>query len=226
VIDYALKRTKRKTLAISVLPNGRVEVVAPLRAAADVIDLRVRRRKRWIMKQRRFFEQFEPRLTTRHYVPNETHLYLGRQYRLVLRQGGSDTVTTNGAQLVVTTRRHANTRKTKALLDAWYVARAHARFESRLDALFGPFARRGLAKPKLAVRALKKRWGSVSGAGTLTLNRALVQAPLPCIDYVVVHELCHLVHADHGPKFFALLSRLMPDWQKRKQRLERTLASV
>ncbi len=224
MIDYALKRSKRKTLAISVLPDGRVEVVAPLRAPAAAIDLRVRRRKRWIMKQRRFFTQFEPRLTPRRYVANETHLYLGRQYRLVLKTGIADLVTANGAHLVVTTRRTANARKTKALLETWYAARAHARFAARVDALFAPFARRGLAKPKLAVRSLKRRWGSVSRAGTLTLNRALIQAPMPCIDYVVVHELCHLVHADHGPKFFALLSRLMPNWQKRKMRLERALA--
>lgn len=224
MIDYALKRTKRKTLAISVLPDGRVEVVAPLRAPAEAIERRVQRRRRWIAKQRRFFAQFEPRLTPRRYVANETHLYLGRQCRLVLKNG-AESVAVDGTRLVVQTRHRSNARKTRALLDAWYAARAHARFATRLDALIAPFARRGFAKPKLAVRALKKRWGSLSRAGTLTLNRALIQAPLPCIDYVVVHELCHLVHADHGPKFFALLSRLMPDWQKRKQRLERTLAS-
>lgn len=225
MIEYALKRSNRKTLAISVLPDGSVEVVAPLRASADAIDNRVRRRRRWIAKQRLYFAQFEPRLTPRRYVPNETHLYLGRQYRLALKNGGQgDAVSADGARLIVRTRRPASARKVEALIDAWYATRAHARFSARLDALFTPFARRGLAKPKVAVRSLKRRWGSLSHAGTLTLNRALIQAPPSCIDYVIVHELCHLVQADHGPKFYALLVRLMPDWQKRKLRLERMLA--
>lgn len=223
-INYALRRSKRHTLAISVLPDGRVEAIAPLHASSEAVDLKVRKRARWIAKQRRFFTQFEPRLAPRRYVASETHLYLGRQYRLQLRVG-KDAVALGRTHLVVHTKTPSNKRKVQALLDGWYAERALAKSKARLDVLFGPFARRGCGRPVLSVRKLKRRWGSLSKNGRLTLNMVLIQAPAPCVDYVIVHELCHLVHADHGSRFYQLLTRVMPDWQKRRLRLECTLAT-
>ena len=68
---------------------------------------------------------------------------------------------------------------------------------------------------------MKRRWGSCSGTGRILLNTELVKAPVHCIDYVITHELCHLRFASHGPEFYRLLDRLMPDWRQRKERLER-----
>jgi hypothetical protein len=76
----------------------------------------------------------------------------------------------------------------------------------------------------LQIKRLKKRWGSLSAKGTLTLNTDLIRAPKECIDYVVTHELCHLVNKDHNAQFYGLLGKIMPDWEKRKHKLERTLA--
>lgn len=80
---------------------------------------------------------------------------------------------------------------------------------------FGEFA-----KPVLRVQQLAKRWGSLSQQGTMTLHSGLVQAPLACIDYVIYHELCHLVHLNHSPSFFELLGEVCPQWIARKQLLE------
>ena len=82
---------------------------------------------------------------------------------------------------------------------------------------------KGARKPRLIVRTMRSRWGSLSRAGTITLNVNLVRAPRPCIDYVVTHELCHIQHRDHDAHFFRLLGRAMPDWEQRKQRLEAAL---
>jgi hypothetical protein len=82
---------------------------------------------------------------------------------------------------------------------------------------------KGCQRPRLIVRAMQSRWGSLSQGGTMTLNANLVRAPRACIEYVVVHELCHLKHRDHAASFFRLLGRVMPDWEKRKQRLETAL---
>ncbi len=71
---------------------------------------------------------------------------------------------------------------------------------------------------------MKRRWGSLSRSGVITLNIMLVMAPMECIDYVVAHELCHLVHKNHGPQFYTLLDRIMSDWRQRKALLESTLA--
>jgi hypothetical protein len=93
-----------------------------------------------------------------------------------------------------------------------------------LARVFPPFARRGLAAPAICVRSMRKRWGSLSRNGRMTLNSRLIEAPQKCIEYVVVHELCHLIHHDHSPQFLKLLSRVMPDWEKRKARLEQSSA--
>lgn len=74
--------------------------------------------------------------------------------------------------------------------------------------------------PRIVVRDMRSRWGSLSPAGQMTLNSRLAQAPRRCIEYVIVHELCHLMHRNHGPAFVSLLGRVMPDWQARKERLE------
>ena len=79
--------------------------------------------------------------------------------------------------------------------------------------------------PPLHLRRMPKRWGSWTRRGAIYLNPELVRAPRSCVDYVVTHELCHLVHGDHGKEFFALLRRVMPDWESRKGRLEVVMAA-
>jgi predicted metal-dependent hydrolase len=76
----------------------------------------------------------------------------------------------------------------------------------------------------LVIRPLARRWGSMSPTGRLMLNQRLIEAPMHCIDYVITHELCHRTEPHHGPKFFELLASVMPDWLKRKDRLEQYLA--
>ena len=109
----------------------------------------------------------------------------------------------------------------RALLHRWYLDRARAVFTEVLDASLLHF--KGVEQPRLIVRAMRSRWGSLSRAGSMTLNVNLVRAPRPCIEYVVVHELCHTRHRDHDARFFKLLGQVMPDWEQRKQRLEAAL---
>jgi hypothetical protein len=111
-----------------------------------------------------------------------------------------------------------------APLADWYRAHAETKLTERFDAITTRFARIVPAKPTLAIRAMQRRWGSYSGKGRITLNIDLVRAPLPCIDYVIVHELAHGRHPNHGRAFFDLLSQMMPDWERRKHALERLLA--
>lgn len=109
----------------------------------------------------------------------------------------------------------------KALLHRGYLDRARAVFGEVLDASLPHF--NGVLPLRLIVRAMQSRWGSLSPAGTMTLNVNLVRTPRPCIEYVVTHELCHIKHRDHDARFFKRLGQVMPDWEKRKQRLEAAL---
>lgn len=213
----------RKTLGIEVHPDLRVLVRAPASTDPQTIEERVQRRARWISRQLRHFDRYGPRTRPRHYVAGETHLYLGRPLRLKVDVGPKNEVRASRGVFSVTCNNGISQRQVKVQLMAWYSARAGEVFNDVMAGCFRPFGRMGYKPPRLAIRTMKTRWGSLSVKGTMTLNSDLVRTPRPCIEYVIVHELCHLVHKDHGPAFYRLLERLMPDWRRRKQRLEEAL---
>lgn len=211
----------RQTLAIEVHPDSRVLVRAPVGCPEGVIAARVRKRAAWISRQLAEFERYRPRTPARQYVNGESHLYLGRQYRLKVLQEDAAGVRLARGQLVVSLPGDADPDRVKVLLHRWYLDRARAVFGEVLDATLPRF--KGIQRPRLMVRAMQSRWGSLSRAGNMTLNVNLVRAPRSCIEYVVTHELCHTRHRDHDAKFFKLLARVMPDWESRKQKLEAAL---
>ncbi len=211
----------RRTLAIEVHPDSRVLVRAPVDCPEALIAERVQKRAAWISRQLAEFERYRPRTPVRQYINGESHLYLGRQYRLKLAEGDSASVKLTRGQLLVSLPGEPEPERVKTLLHRWYLDRARAVFTEVLNASLLHF--KGVEQPRLIVRAMQSRWGSLSRAGTMTLNVNLVRAPSPCIEYVVVHELCHTKHCDHDARFFKLLGQVMPDWEQRKQRLEAAL---
>jgi len=213
----------RKTLGIEVHPDLRVLVRAPTGTALSTIQERVKRRTRWISKQLNHFHRFSPRTPPRRYVSGETHLYLGRQYRLRATRGDANQVKIQRGVIQVVCRETAAPERVKGVLQRWYLNRAKEIFEDVLEDCSRSFAVGGHRLPALSVRAMQKRWGSLSARRLLTLNSNLVRAPRMCIEYVITHELCHLRHKDHSPAFYRLLERVMPDWRRRKQRLEEVL---
>lgn len=211
----------RQTLGIEVHPDQRVVVRAPLGCDTDLIAQRVHKRAAWISRQIADFQRYTPRTPSRQYVSGETHLYLGRQYRLKVATSEAAAVRMSRGQLVVTLPGKPDAEHIKALLQRWYLDHARVIFGEVLDACLSHFKEQ--PPPRLIVRAMQSRWGSLSQAGTMTLNVNLVRAPRSCIEYVVTHELCHQQHRDHDARFFRLLTRKMPDWEQRKQRLEAAL---
>ena len=211
-IEFALVRRKRKTLEIGVEPDATVVVAAPLDASLEVVAEKVRRRAAWVRRQQRFFAQYLPQTPERRFVAGETHRYLGRQYRLKVRAHPQATVKLTRGFILVQSREPGRAEVTRVLVEGWY--RDRARFP---DPEF--FRPRGLI-----VRQLRRRWGSMSPTSRLLLNRRLIEAPVDGIDYVITHELCHIAEPHHGPNFFALLDRVLPDWPTRKERLERSMA--
>lgn len=211
----------RKTLAIEVHPDARVLVRAPVGCSANLIAERIQKRAGWISRQLADFERYRPRTPARQYIPGESHLYLGRQYRLKLVPGAKPLVKLARGQLLVTVPGDLDPVSVKALLHRWYLDRARDVFGEMVKA--GLLHFKGVEQPRLIVRAMQSRWGSLSRTGTMTLNVNLVRAPRPCIEYVIIHELCHAKHRDHDARFFKLLGQVMPDWEQRKMRLEAAL---
>jgi predicted metal-dependent hydrolase len=223
-IGYEVLRSpRRRTMGVEVYPDLRVVVRAPIDCAPDIIAARVSRRAKWIKQQLERFRRFSPRTPPRRYVGGETHLYLGKQYRLKLAKGNEEEVMLKGGALMISAPTLLTPERVRSFLMSWYRQRAREVFANILDRYFELFERRGCARPRIAARNMQRRWGSLSASGTMTLNVKLVQAPKICIEYVVLHELCHLIHKHHSTSFYRQLDKLMPDWERRKERLEQAL---
>ena len=224
-IDFMVMRRRRKTLEIAVEPDTSVTVTAPLDASAEEIAEKVRKRAGWVQQQQRFFSQFLPRTPERRYLAGETHLYLGRQYRLKVVGSRRPSVTMVRGFIIAHTRDPENPEVTRRLVEGWYHKQARTKFAERLEASLARFPEPEAFRPRgVIVRRMKKRWGSLSPSRRLLLNRRLIEAAVDTIDYVITHELCHMAEPHHGAAFYRLLDRVMPDWERRKGRLEERMA--
>lgn len=220
-IEYELTYTSRATLAIHVHPDRRVTVEAPDGSDLALIEQKIRKRAPWILRQQRDFEHAAGEQPARQYVSGETHRYLGRQYRLKVIQSATrrESARMSRGRLLVYARDPGNTQRVKTLIEAWYRKQAKRVFQERLAVWYPKVARFGIDLPVVMIRQMKSRWGSCTESGKITLNLKLIQMPKECIDYVIVHELCHLKEHNHSPAFYAMLDKIMPDWRDRRRKL-------
>ncbi len=223
-IFYSVIYTNRKTLEIAVHPDCSVVVTAPRNSNREAIREKVRLRSKWIVKQIDYFKQFEPRTPPRQYLNGESHFYLGKRYRLKLKTDLRESVALKRGFFVVSLRETENRKKVKEILYRWYEEKAKEKFTEIFEDFWNDFRLPDSRKPNLRIRKMKTRWGSLSPNGTLTVNIELIKAPKESIEYVIAHELCHVVHRSHGRKFYELLSAVMPDWYERKNKLEMMMA--
>lgn len=210
---------KIKDLVISVHPDLAVTVKAPEGTSIEAIREKIRKRGPWIRKAWREFELYLPKQPPRRYVNGETHRYLGRQYRLRAEKGDTDSVKCLRGYLRVTTKADPTPGKICDMLDDWYREHAQRVFRERLEACVKRAAMEGIAEPIVSIRKMKTRWGSCSKEGRISLNLELIKTPKDCIDYVIFHELCHVKERSHGPRFWKLLVKLVPDCEARRKKL-------
>lgn len=221
VIEYSLKFENRKTLGIRVYPDKTVKVLAPLDSLIDQVRDKVKKRASWILRQQDFFLSFHPLTPPRKFISGETHLYLGKQYRLKLSESVNQDVKLRGGVLEVFVRDKNDKKTVERLLKSWYREKADQHFEKiflKNLILTKSFSK----KPSgLKCRWMSKRWGSCDRNGVINLNLELIKAPKKCIEYVIVHELCHLKYHNHSRAFYELLGKVYPDWKETKNRLEK-----
>jgi predicted metal-dependent hydrolase len=219
-LSFSLRRSPRRTLAISVEPDGRVVVTAPELASPERIEVVLARRFPWIKRQQRYFEALPPPPTPRQWVSGETHRYLGRQYRLKVIPGETPSVRLTGAYFHVATPDPTNTAAIEQAMAAWYHSHARTLFADRMAKILKDTTwLRDLTPPPITVRHMPKRWGSATPSGRIYLNVDLVKLPPGCIDYVIAHELVHLKIPNHGRAFWRLLGRVCPEWGRWRDRL-------
>jgi len=244
-IEYNLIKSKRKTITISVDPKGNVLVKAPLRLSDEKVLELVKQKSSWIEQKLLLVEEAGGQKQDKQYVNGETFYYLGKEYRLQLVDDPIRkklTVNIYDDILVVTTpiskagimnksiinsnviksskinEGIANEAFIKSAITKWYKKMAQVKILERVtyyESLFNE--KRG----SVIVKEQKKRWGSCSQDGTLRFNWRIIMAPEAIIDYIVVHEMCHLRYMNHAREFWNLVERILPDYKIRKDWLKK-----
>ena len=220
-IPYLIRRSGRRgTVSVAVEPSGRVVLTAPDATTVERLDRVVRQKARWIVERARRGRSL-PRPVEREFVSGETLLYLGKSYRLrVVEAAQRAPARLDGGWLVVTVARAQpaieRARAVRDCLVAWYRLRAEAQLRAR--AIHWSTKLRVHLRDVL-IRDPDRRWGSCDSSGALRFSWRIIQAPPTLVDYVVAHELVHLVHRHHTPQFWAALGRVVPDYETLRSRL-------
>lgn len=223
VVREAFPAGKKRKITIKVHPNCEVLSLVPHDAEPDEIHQAVMKRAQWIYDSLKEFRGHLEYVQEKSYISGEMQFYLGRRYLLKVVEDSDAGVSVKllRGQLQVTLNHfdHNKAALVKRLVRSWYKLRAEKIFTERLAELL-PQATWVEDEPTFRVLPMAKQWGSCSAKGSLMLNPHLVKAPKDCIDYVILHELCHLAEHNHSERFWRLLSRVMPNWKAVKTRLD------
>lgn len=201
-------------------PEGRVRVAAPLRLDDDAVRLAVISRLAWIRRRRDEFQR-QDRQSQREFVSGESHYFEGRRYRLdvVVSDGATGVRLRSGAWIEMRVRPGASRDAREAMLYRWYRARLRERIPE-IIAKWEPQI--GVSVAEWRIRRMKTRWGTCNGeARRIWFNSELAKKPVPCLEYVVVHEMVHLIERGHNERFGGILDRVLPNWRHRLDALAR-----
>ncbi|ABN51778.1 MAG TPA: M48 family peptidase [Hungateiclostridium thermocellum] len=222
-ISYTLTRSRRKTVGIRITENGEVKVAAPLNIPDRQLKDIILKKLPWILRKQEELRKIceESRLENK-FADGETFLYLGKEYTLRIAKGvlpegvnleenyivvaaDETKVSVNGPQYI------------RNVLKNFYVNQFVDIAKTRMD-FFSP--KIGVCPRKLTVREQKTRWGSCSSKGNISLNWKLVMAPMEVIDYVIVHELCHMKEMNHSKNYWNIVKSIIPDFELRRKWLK------
>ena len=221
-ISVEVVRKQIKHLHLGVYPpEGRVRVAAPMRLDDDAVRAAVISRLAWIRRKRAEFAR-QPRQSRREFVSGESHFFEGRRYRLAVVEstGRTGIRLRNNAWIEMRVRAATGRDAREAMLYRWYRARLRERVPDIL-AEWEPLI--GVQVVDWRIRRMKTRWGTCNAtARRIWLNSELAKQPLACLEYVVVHEMVHLVEPSHNERFREIMDRAMPGWPQRVDELNRS----
>jgi predicted metal-dependent hydrolase len=222
VFRYRIIRSNRRTISITVNPDSGVTVRAPLRASLRTIENFVDSRSEWVNKH---LENFSNHTRLNGKTGNgEKVLFRGKEYYLRLGSADKPSVSLSGNEIVVLTPGGENTSSSERVLKKWFSDEAARVLTFRVKEMLARFDSYGFHPAVITVRTMKRRWGSCSSKGRVTLNSELIKIDDIFTDYVILHELCHLKHHNHGPEYYRLLSEIFPDWKNVRKKLRNYLS--
>jgi predicted metal-dependent hydrolase len=223
VVSFELRFSKRKSIGICVTPKSKVQVTAPEGLELERVLLAVRRRMSWIVNQLKEFEKVRFLDKTSNYESGQTIKYLGRDYMLRVYEAEDfqeERVVLEHSILRVDIKDRSQQERINLMIEEWHRNEALAYLGEKFENLFQIVKKYGISKPQFYLRRMDKRWGSCTPTGLVYLNPELIRLPSHCIELVIMHELCHLKHANHSKEYYFLLDTVMPDWKVRERDLE------
>jgi predicted metal-dependent hydrolase len=211
--DYRVVYSDRKTLSIIVERDRSILVRAPRNVSAEEIQRMLEEKKLWLYEKTRHAQKYPPEPVRKEFVAGETILYLGRNYRLELTDDDSKEVRFDSCFYVSRIQKA----KVGDLFQAWYMERAKEKLIPRIrhfaDAM-------GVTYNQLLVSDLRYRWASCTPKNNLNFNWRIIKAPMNVVDYLIVHELAHLLESNHSPKFWNIIAVQVPRYEKPKEWLK------
>ena len=217
-LRVSVVRKAIKNLHLGVYPpHGRVRVAAPLRVSDDAVRLAVIGKLGWIKRQQARFES-QPRQSERDMVSGESHYFLGRRYRLrVVNHDGPSTVARRTSTIELHIRRETSAEQRERVLHRWY--------RRQLKTLIPPLVEKwqavlGVQLAHWGVKRMKTRWGTCNAeARRIWLNLELAKKPVQCLEYIIIHELTHLIERHHNERFITSMDQHLPQWRRYRQEL-------
>jgi predicted metal-dependent hydrolase len=220
-IDIDVVHKDIKNLHLSVYPpSGKVRISAPLRMDLDTIRVFAVSKLGWIKKQQAKLREQE-REAPREYLNRESHYYLGKRYLLkVIEHHAPPKVVLKHHTLVLYLRENTSAERSKAVLENWY--------RQKLKELIPPFIKKwekiiGVEVKEFGIKKMKTKWGTCNReAGRIWLNLELAKKPLHCLEYIIVHEMVHLLERKHNEIFIAYMDKFLPQWRFYREELNKS----
>ena len=208
MLNCEITRSRRKTVAIQIHPDKRIELKVPLLYNIDNVEPFLLKHRRWIFN--RLDAPEKKAIEPKKYISGELHYFLGKQYPIRVDVALRNSVVFQNDTIIISTK---SLEIVETLLDRWYLEQARRVFQEISIPLMKQMEKYNVAPKSFTIKKMKTRWGSCSSKGSINLNIDLIKLPEQCIKTVILHELCHLVHMNHSKEFYALMTAEMPDWK-------------
>jgi len=211
-----IKRKNVKNIYLKVMPNLEVVLIAPYSVKERFLNEFVKKKRDWIEKKLAFFSKVEVK---KEYVSGENVEYLGQNFILKVVESKKELVKIDGNYCYLSVKEKNNFKKKQKLIESWYRKQARELFEEIVERYVKIIDKKPL---KLTVRKMKTKWGSCNfNTSHIILNLELIKKPKECIEYVILHELSHLIYPNHSKEFYNYLAIYMPNWKERKEKLNK-----
>lgn len=221
-IIFFIERKKVKNVNLTIRNTGKIIVTAndnvPLQFILDFVE----KKADWIVKQIKQFKMYENENTIeKKLISGENIKYLGKQYRLKVIEDSDEGVKYFRGYIFLYIQDKDNLKNKQVLINKWMNYKCNAIFKECYEKIYAKVKKYDIPEMKIHIRKMKLRWGScIADKKLIILNKNLITAPKYCIEYVILHELTHMVYRDHNNDFYNFLYMIMPDWKECKRILD------